>query len=715
MSGVLRHYLLRNGRELGLIRQASRQQYQCVRRTLASVASRALEDEEKTFDKILIANRGEIACRVMKTCNKLGISTVAVYSEADKNSVHAQMADEAYCVGPPPSNQSYLDMDKILEVIKHTGAQAVHPGYGFLSENRVFAQKLSENNVAFIGPGTHAIKVMGDKIESKQVAKDAGVNTIPGFDGVVKTPQEAVAIANEIGYPVMIKASAGGGGKGMRIAWNDEETLEGFRFSSQEAASSFGDDRLLIEKYIDNPRHIEVQVLADSFGNTLWLNERECSIQRRNQKVVEEAPSTFLDPETRRKMGEQAVLLAAAVKYQSAGTVEFLVDSQKNFYFLEMNTRLQVEHPVTELITGLDLVHEMIRVAAGHKLSMQQSDIGINGWAMECRVYAEDPYKSFGLPSIGRLSRYVEPTHIPGVRVDSGIKEGSEISIYYDPMISKLISYGKTRKEALDIMCNALDNYVIRGVTHNVPLCHEVLRHPRFISGDISTNFLTEVYPEGFQGKSLTLTEKIELKAIACAFYSFQERSSSQYTNQTRLPVLGEDITSWKVRVELEGEACDATVNLSSDKFEVVLNDDVITVSADWNLTNPVQTISVNNGTPIAVQCTKSNANGDFLIQYQGTLFNLKVLSEKAAELMKFMPEKVQEDETSMLRSPMPGTVLSVNCNVGDKVAAGQEICVVEAMKMQNSLTSARDGTIKLIHCKAGDSIGEGDLIIELE
>lgn len=501
----------------------------------------------------------------------------------------------------------------------------------------------------------------------------------------------------------------------MRIAWNDEETIEGFRFSSQEAASSFGDDRLLIEKYIDNPRHIEVQVLADSHGNTLWLNERECSIQRRNQKVVEEAPSTFLDSDTRRQMGEQAVLLAAAVNYQSAGTVEFLVDSQKNFYFLEMNTRLQVEHPVTELITGLDLVHEMIRVAAGHKLPMQQSDIGINGWAMECRVYAEDPYKSFGLPSIGRLDRYVEPTHIPGVRVDSGIKEGSEISIYYDPMISKLISYGKTRKEALDIMCNALDNYVIRGVTHNVPLCHEVLRHPRFVSGDISTNFLMEVYPDGFSGKTLSSEEEIELKAIASVFYASQQRSLRQYTNQTRLPILGEEITIWNVQVELNGQSCDAVVTMYPDRYEVTMNDMVVTLSADWNLTNPVQTVSVNNGEGFAVQCIKSNSLGEFVIQYQGTLFALKVLSEKAAELMKFMPEKVQEDETSMLRSPMPGTVLSVNCDVGDEVATGQEICVVEAMKMQNSLTSVRDGKIKHIHCKAGDSIGEGDLIIELE
>uniref|UniRef100_A0A3Q2CSH5 Propionyl-CoA carboxylase subunit alpha n=1 Tax=Cyprinodon variegatus TaxID=28743 RepID=A0A3Q2CSH5_CYPVA len=417
--------------------------------------------------------------------------------------VHVKMADEAVCVGPAPTAKSYLNMEAIMEAVRLTGAQAVHPGYGFLSENKEFAKRLAEEGVTFIGPDTHAIQAMGDKIESKLIAKAAKVNTIPGFDGVVKTADEAVKIAQQIGYPVMIKASAGGGGKGMRIAWNDEETREGFRFSSQEAASSFGDDRLLIEKYIDNPRHIEIQVLADKHGDALWLNERECSIQRRNQKVVEEAPSTFLDPDTRRAMGEQAVQLAKAVKYSSAGTVEFLVDSKKNFYFLEMNTRLQVEHPITECITGLDLVEQMIRVAKGYRLQHRQEDIPINGWAIESRVYAEDPYKSFGLPSIGRLSQYQEPLNLNNVRVDSGIEEGSDISIYYDPMISKLVTYGSTRAEALARMEDALDSYVIRGVTHNIPLLREIITHPRFVSGDITTNFLPEVYPDGFKGHQL--------------------------------------------------------------------------------------------------------------------------------------------------------------------------------------------------------------------
>ncbi|XP_028836023.1 propionyl-CoA carboxylase alpha chain, mitochondrial isoform X2 [Denticeps clupeoides] len=514
--------------------------------------STVYDHNEKTFDKILIANRGEIACRVMKTCKKMGIKTVAVHSDVDANAVHVKMADEAVCVGPAPTSKSYLNMDAIMNAIRQTGAQAVHPGYGFLSENKEFAKRLAAEGVSFIGPDTHAIQAMGDKIESKLIAKAAKVNTIPGFDGVVKDADEAVRIANEIGYPVMIKASAGGGGKGMRIAWNDEETREGFRFSSQEAASSFGDDRLLIEKFIDNPRHIEIQVLADKHGNALWLNERECSIQRRNQKVVEEAPSTFLDPETRRAMGEQAVSLAKAVNYSSAGTVEFLVDSRKNFYFLEMNTRLQVEHPITECITGLDLVQQMIRIAKGFPLQHTQAEIPINGWAIESRVYAEDPYKSFGLPSIGRLSQYQEPLNLHNVRVDSGIEEGSDISIYYDPMISKLVTYGATRAEALKKMEDALDNYVIRGVTHNIPLLREIIVHPRFISGDISTKFLPEVYPEGFKGHQLTATGRKELLATAASLFVAAQLRAQKFLGDLRVSNTQQERRSWELCVELE-------------------------------------------------------------------------------------------------------------------------------------------------------------------
>uniref|UniRef100_A0A8C4V8L2 Propionyl-CoA carboxylase alpha chain, mitochondrial n=1 Tax=Falco tinnunculus TaxID=100819 RepID=A0A8C4V8L2_FALTI len=612
----------------------------------------------QTFEKLLIANRGEIACRV-----------IAIHSDVDANAVHVKMADEAVCVGPAPTSKSYLNMDAIMEVIKKTRAQAVHPGYGFLSENKEFARRLASEGVTFIGPDTHAIQAMGDKIESKLLAKNAKVNTIPGFDGVVKVRNHLIIVC----YPVMIKASAGGGGKGMRIAWDDEETREGFRFSSQEAASSFGDDRLLIEKFIDNPRHIEIQVCGDKHGNALWLNERECSIQRRNQKVVEEAPSTFLDPETRRAMGEQAVALAKAVKYSSAGTVEFLVDSSKNFYFLEMNTRLQVEHPVTECITGLDLVQEMIRVAKGYPLRHKQADIPINGWAVECRVYAEDPYKSFGLPSIGKLSQYQEPLHVPSVRVDSGIQQGSDISIYYDPMISKLITYGSNRAEALKRMEEALDNYVIRGVAHNISLLREVIIHPRFVQGDISTKFLPEIYPDGFKGHNLTDLERRELLATAASLY---------------VPCLVSQ------QVEVDG---------------MKLN-----VTSEWNLASPLLSVTID-GTQRTIQRLSRNASGDTSIQFLGTVYKLQILTKVAAELSKYMPEKAAEDTSSILRSPMPGAVVAVSVKPGDTVSEGQEICVIEAMKMQNSMTAAKTGKVKAVHCKAGDTVGEGDLLVELE
>uniref|UniRef100_A0A8D3CLT0 Propionyl-CoA carboxylase alpha chain, mitochondrial n=1 Tax=Scophthalmus maximus TaxID=52904 RepID=A0A8D3CLT0_SCOMX len=618
-----------------------------------------------------VHNPGE---KVIKTCKKMGIQTVAVHSDVDSSAVHAKMADEAVCVGPAPTSKSYLNMDAIMDAIRATGAQAVHPGYGFLSENKEFAKRLAAEGVAFIGPDTHAIQAMGDKIESKLIAKAAKVNTIPGFDGVVETVEEAVKIAQEIGYPVMIKASAGGGGKGMRISWNDEETREGFRFSSQEAASSFGDDRLLIEKYIDNPRHIEIQVLADKHGNALWLNERECSIQRRNQKVVEEAPSTFLDPETRRLMGEQAVQLAKAVQYSSAGTVEFLVDSKKNFYFLEMNTRLQVEHPITECITGLDLVEQMIRVAKGYQLHHKQEDIPINGWAIESRVY--DPYKSFGLPSIGRLSQYQEPLNLSNVRVDSGIQEGSDISIYYDPMISKLVTYGATRAEALAKMEDALDNYVIRGVTHNIPLLREIITHPRFISGDISTNFLPEVYPDGFKGHQLEADKRRELLASAAALYITAQLRSQKVLGGLRVSSAPVECNHWELCVEL-GDGRHA--------MEVTKSGDVFTVTIGLKQTS--------------LLCS----------------FQLRVLSKLAAELNSYMPEKVPEDTSSILRSPMPGTIVAVSVKPGDTVAAGQEICVIEAMKMQNSLTAVKQAKVKSVHCKPGETVGEGDLLVELE
>nr|XP_056717664.1 propionyl-CoA carboxylase alpha chain, mitochondrial [Euleptes europaea] len=682
--------------------------------TSCDLHSTVYDPNEKTFEKLLIANRGEIACRVIKTCKKMGIKTVAIHSDVDSNAVHVKMADEAVCVGPAPTSKSYLNMDAIMEAIKKNRAQAVHPGYGFLSENKEFSRRLESEGVAFIGPDMHAIQAMGDKIESKLLAKNAKVNTIPGFDGVVKDADEAVRIAREIGYPVMIKASAGGGGKGMRIAWDDEETREGFRFSSQEAASSFGDDRLLIEKFIDNPRHIEIQVLADKHNNALWLNERECSIQRRNQKVIEEAPSTFLDPETRRAMGEQAVALAKAVKYSSAGTVEFLVDSKKNFYFLEMNTRLQVEHPVTECITGLDLVQEMIRVAKGYPLRHKQADIPINGWAIECRVYAEDPYKSFGLPSIGRLSQYKEPLHVPHVRVDSGVQQGSEISIYYDPMISKLITYGSNRAEALKRMEEALDNYVIRGVTHNIALLREVIIHPRFVQGDINTKFLPDVYPDGFKGHQLTDSEKRELLVTAVSLYVAEQLRAQRFLGTPRVSIIKPDASNWELSVQLGDTTHSVIASCQGSTLLVEVDGIKLSVAGEWNLASALLPVTVD-GIQRTVQCFSWDASGNFSIQFLGTVYKLRILTKLAAELSKYMPEKVVEDSSSILRSPMPGVVVAVSVKPGDMVVEGQEICVIEAMKMQNSLSAAKTGKVKAVHCKAGETVGEGDELVELE
>ncbi|KAM9049646.1 propionyl-CoA carboxylase alpha chain isoform 1-T2 [Megaptera novaeangliae] len=668
-----------------------------------SLCSAGYDSNEKTFDKILVANRGEIACRVIKTCKKMGIKTVAIHSDVDASSVHVKTADEAVCVGPAPTSKSYLNMDAIMEAIKKTGAQAVHPGYGFLSENKEFAKCLAAEDVIFIGPDTHAIQAMGDKIESKLLAKNAKVNTIPGFDGVVKDADEAVRIAREIGYPVMIKASAGGGGKGMRIAWDDEETRDGFRFSSQEAASSFGDDRLLIEKFIDNPRHIEVQVLGDKHGNALWLNERECSIQRRNQKVVEEAPSLFLDSETRRAMGEQAVALAKAVNYSSAGTVEFLVDSKKNFYFLEMNTRLQVEHPVTECITGLDLVQEMIRVAKGYPLRHKQADIPISGWAVECRVYAEDPYKSFGLPSIGRLSQYQEPIHLPGVRVDSGIQPGSDISIYYDPMISKLITYGSDRREALKRMEDALDNYVIRGVTHNIALLREVIINSRFVKGDINTKFLSDVYPDGFKGHQLTENERNQLLAIASSLFVASQLRAHRFQEDenSRVPIVKPQVANWELSIKLHDEVYNVVASNSGPTFSVEVDESKLNVTGTWNLASPLLSVNVD-GTQRMIQCLSREAGGNMSIQFLGTVYKVHILTKLAAELNKFMLEKAAEDTSSILRSPMPGVVVAVSVKPGDLVAEGQEICVIEAMKMQNSMTAGKTGKrlIQHNHCQ---------------
>uniref|UniRef100_A0A8D0PIX9 Propionyl-CoA carboxylase alpha chain, mitochondrial n=1 Tax=Sus scrofa TaxID=9823 RepID=A0A8D0PIX9_PIG len=639
-------------------------------------------NEKVSILKILLTAKLYWFYFVIKTCKKMGIKTVAVHSDVDASSVHVTMADEAVCVGPAPTSKSYLNMDAIMEAVRTTRAQAVHPGYGFLSENKEFAKCLAAEGVIFIGPDTHAIQAMGDKIESKLLAKKAKVNTIPGFDGVVKDADEAVRIAREIGYPVMIKASAGGGGKGMRIAWDDEETRDGFRFSSQEAASSFGDDRLLIEKFIDNPRHIEIQVLGDKHGNALWLNERECSIQRRNQKVVEEAPSIFLDSETRRAMGEQAVALAKAVNYSSAGTVEFLVDSKKNFYFLEMNTRLQVEHPVTECITGLDLVQEMIRVAKGYPLRHRQADIPINGWAVECRVYAEDPYKSFGLPSIGRLSQYQEPIHLPGVRVDSGIQPGSDISIYYDPMISKLITYGSNRMEALKRMENALDNYVIRGVTHYIALLREVIINSRFVEGDINTKFLSDVYPDGFKGHKLTEDERNQLLAIASSLFVASQLRAQRFQEpeNSRVPIIKPQVANWELSIRLHDEVHTVTASNSGPTFSVEVDGSKLNVTSTWNLASPLLSVSID-GTQRTIQ------------------YKVHILTKLAAELNKFMLEKAAEDTSSILHSPMPGVVVAVSVKPGDLVRTFPGVGGGEQ-------TEAVDGLVGYMHCHRAQSYG---------
>lgn len=674
-----------------------------------------IDHNEPKFNKILIANRGEIACRVIRSCKAMGIKSVAVYSDVDYNSLHVKMADEAICIGPAQSIKSYLNINAILNAIKKTKAEAVHPGYGFLSENMDFAKQLADIGVEFIGPSSKSIMAMGDKIMSKRIAKEAKVNIIPGFDGAIKDENHCLEISNKIGYPVMIKASAGGGGKGMRIAWNDKEAIDGFRLSKAEAASSFGDDRMLIEKFIDNPRHIEFQILGDKHGNTLYLNERECSIQRRNQKVIEEAPSTFLDPETRRKMGEQAVRLAKAVGYSSAGTVEFLVDSQKNFYFLEMNTRLQVEHPITECMTGVDLVQEMIRVAKGHKLNFGQDDIKINQWAIEARVYAEDPYKNFGLPSIGRLSSYVEPLHATeNVRCDSGIEEGSEISIYYDPMICKLVTYGKTRDIALKGMAQALDNYVIRGVTNNIALLRDIVTEKHFVDGNISTKYLGQIYPDGFKGKSLNAKEKSNLVALTTSFYLkdiFRNRNLKN-TDRLHSRKLGDEFEFVTVFGE-QNFTCKA--KLVNGVYEITINgEETIKIEDSFTLNDFVLNTNINDE-PVTMQMIQSSPSGHITMQYMGTKYNLAVYTRNAYDKLKYMPVKQKVDLSSQILSPMPGIVKSIAVKVGQQVNEGLEICSVEAMKMQNKLVASRSGKIKSINVKVGEQVEENKVLVELE
>ncbi|CAN1513441.1 COG4770 Acetyl/propionyl-CoA carboxylase, alpha subunit [Paracoccaceae bacterium] len=665
------------------------------------------------FDKILIANRGEIACRVIKTARKMGIRTVAVYSDADRGALHVKMADEAVHIGASPAAQSYIVIDKIMAAVRQSGAQAVHPGYGFLSENMNFAAALEREGVVFVGPPSPAIEAMGDKITSKKLAMAAGVSTVPGHMGLIADADEAVKIASQIGYPVMIKASAGGGGKGMRIAWNEAEAREGFQSSKNEAAASFGDDRIFIEKFVTQPRHIEIQVLADQHGNCVYLHERECSIQRRNQKVIEEAPSPFLDEATRKAMGEQACALAKAVGYTSAGTVEFIVDGNRNFYFLEMNTRLQVEHPVTELITGVDLVEQMIRVANGEPLPFKQEDLKINGWAMESRLYAEDPYRNF-LPSIGRLTRYRPPVEGPTatgiVRNDTGVFEGGEISMFYDPMIAKLCTWGPTRADAIEEMRLALDTFEVEGIGHNLPFCSAVMDHPRFASGNITTAFIAEEYPDGFAGATLDDATLRRIAASAAAMNRVAEirrtRISGTMDNHERR--VGDD---WVVT--LQGESYPVNIRADHDGSTVTFADGVACrVTSDWTPGQPLARLSVN-GKPVVIKVAKIPMG--FRMRLRGADLKVHVQTPRQKELAGLMLEKAAPDTSKYLLCPMPGLVVRINVEAGDEVQEGQALATVEAMKMENILKAERKGVVKAVKATPGASLRVDDVIMEFE
>ena len=669
------------------------------------------------FKKILIANRGEIACRVIKTARRMGIKTVAVYSEADAAALHVDMADEAVFIGPPPSAQSYLVIERIVEACKKTGAEAVHPGYGFLSEREAFADALAANGIAFIGPNKHAIAAMGDKIESKKLAAKAKVSTVPGYIGEIKDLKEAQRIAAEIGYPVMVKASAGGGGKGLRIVFAEVELAQAIQSSQNEAKASFGDDRLFIEKYVTEPRHIEIQVLGDKHGSVIHLGERECSIQRRHQKVIEEAPSPFLDEKTRAAMGAQAVALAKAVNYESAGTVEFIVDKDRNFYFLEMNTRLQVEHPVTELVTGFDLVEQMIRVAAGEKLSIRQEDVKLKGWALESRIYAEDPYRNF-LPSTGRLVRYRPPAETTAngktIRNDTGVFEGGEISIYYDPMIAKLCTHAATREQATDLMADALDQFHIDGIRHNIAFLQAVMMHPRFRSGRLSTNFIAEEFKGGFEGADLTPELKDRMAAVAVFMHLREEerrrRISGQLNGTAATP------KEWTVGINNQDSVPVRTMTEGKDVVAVRLGEGkfsrMVEVESYWKPGEPVFVGEVA-GEALAMQVTRKS--DQYRLMHRGATATISVRRPRVAALAGHMIEKPPADTSKQLLCPMPGLVISIQVQVGQDVKAGEVLAVVEAMKMENVLRAERDGVVKRIAAKPGDSLPVDAVILEFE
>ena len=681
------------------------------------------------FTKILIANRGEIACRVIATAKKMGIATVAVYSEADKEARHVMLADEAVLLGPAPSRESYLVADKIIAAAKATGAQAIHPGYGFLSENEAFSKRCEDEGIAFIGPRHFSIAAMGDKIASKKLANEAKVNTIPGYNEAIDTAEQAVEIAKGIGYPVMIKASAGGGGKGLRVAFNDKEAFEGFTSCRNEARNSFGDDRVFIEKFVEEPRHIEIQVLGDSHGNVIYLNERECSIQRRHQKVIEEAPSPFISDATRIAMGEQAVALAKAVKYQSAGTVEFVVGKDQSFYFLEMNTRLQVEHPVTEAITGIDLVEMMIRVANGEKLPMTQTDVKRNGWAIECRINAEDPFRNF-LPSTGRLVRFQTPVQtmfqsntqdLLGVRVDTGVQDGGEIPMYYDSMIAKLIVHGTDRNDAIAKMREALNGFIIRGISSNIPFQAALLAHPKFVAGDFNTGFIAENYAHGFRAEDVPHNDPDFLVALA----AFVRRKSRERAANLSGQLPGYDVQighDYSVIV-LGAKGDNRYIGVHVDEFRGQSGKAIIKVGENHYIIesrsrlNDVRISGTVNGKPFTAQVERGTPKNPLALQVQhnGTRIEALVVSPRMAELHQMMPFKTPPDMSRFVLSPMPGLLVNVAVAPGQKVQAGERVAVIEAMKMENILFAAHDGVVKKVMASQGESLTVDQVIVEFE
>lgn len=658
------------------------------------------------FDKVLVANRGEIALRIMKTLKRLNIKTVAIYSESDTNSLHVQYADEAVYVGPSPATESYLSIKNVINAIRKTGAQAVHPGYGFLSENSAFARALKKEGVALIGPSPEAIKRMGDKIEAKKLARKAGVSTVPGYMGIIKSADEATKIAEDIGYPIIVKAAAGGGGRGMRVVRSESEVIEAFRSATSEAKNSFSDNRVFIEKFIDKPRHIEIQVLADKLGNVVCLGERECSIQRHHQKVIEEAPSPLIDKKTREAMYKQSVALCKQVGYYSAGTIEFIVSQDKQFYFLEMNTRLQVEHCVTELITGIDIVEEMVKIAAGEKLSIAQKEVKLNGWAIESRIYAEDPTRGF-LPSSGRLTQYQEPPKSPNIRIDSGIYEGGEVSMFYDPMIAKLCTHAGTREEAIKLMQEALGNFIIRGISHNISFLEAVMVNEKFIQGDMSTSFIEEEYPDGFLGAELTSEITSIFLAVGTHIYLTEQKRTAGISGQ--LPGMKKQIgTRWVVNVE--GTFYPIFIKPVNNGYKIRYERNRLSVMSNWVLGSRLFKGIVNDK-PVSVKIEHHTTY--YSLTHAGRTAKVSIRSPLVAELEKFMPDKSQDDNINSIAAPISGLLVSVKVNIGDEVKKDQEIMLIEAMKMENIIYSERVGTIAAIHVKEGDSVTAGQILIE--